>query len=86
VTKIRSFSVRDINCCCVTEDNAVYSWGWDLGEYPVRLHVSKPKTGSAAAAAAAAASSSALPSPKKAMQEVKFDRVTIGHTRMLLMT
>ena len=83
MTKIKSFSVRDINCVCVTEDRAIWSWGWDLGQYPSKLELHKVASGSSAAKAAA---SSAASSAAKPMEEVRFERVTLGHTRMLLIT
>jgi len=90
--KVLSVSVRDINCCCLTEDGRVWSWGWDLGEYPTPLILSKATSNkpaqrtikTSAAAAAAAATSSSDPSTQG--QEIKWGKVALGHTRMLLMT
>jgi alpha-tubulin suppressor-like RCC1 family protein len=89
--KIKSFSVRDINCCCILEDGSLYSWGWDLGEFPSKLTIKKPIKGSAAQiekAAAAASASASTPNTTNAVStnEVKFDKVALGHTRMLLIT
>jgi len=89
--RIVSLSVRDINCCCLTEDGDVYSWGWDLGEYPTKLVVRKPASASAAGTGTAAASSpssaaggAVASSSKRPAEEVKWDRIALGHTRMML--
>lgn len=79
--RITSLSVRDINCCCLTEDGDVYSWGWDLGEYPTKLVVRKAASASTGAGAAAASASSG---PKRPPEELKWDRIALGHTRMML--
>ena len=69
----------------------MYSWGWDLGEYPTKLVVRKPASGSAAGTAAASSPSSAAggavaSSSKRPAEEVKWDRIALGHTRMMLMS
>jgi len=91
--KITSISVRDINCCCLTEDGALYSWGWELGEFPSKLALKKPSRGSAAASAAQAAQAAAANGGGAAaaaaaagVGEYKFDKVALGHTRMLLLS
>jgi hypothetical protein len=91
VLKITSFSVRDINCCCLTEDHSVYTWGWDLGEFPTKLQAQKPPAAGAGPAAATSSSVSATKpvaasSKPSAADLIKFDKITLGHTRMLLMT
>lgn len=76
--KVKSISVCDINCACLVEDSSVYVWGWDFGQYPSKLVHRRPASGHNPA--------TALPGAATPMEEVRWDRVTLGHTRMLLMT
>lgn len=89
--RITALSVRDINCCCVTEDASVYVWGWDLGEFPTQLMVRKtPASGNTAATSptptSPASNNSTSTATAKPAELVRWDKVTLGHTRMLLMT